>query len=217
MRKKMFWMAIALLAVEVVALIFMMKLAQPLKEKLPLYTIIVLVLAALSLFFVFSAKKNGSDTKVLLFGLTAGMIWWTIAEINGDVFKGSGIEDLKGFWLLFLVILALSTIWKDINKTSKIAISAFLANWGSHMVIKILLYLRDPSTSMTIWTGSLWNIFNIIGFAYGVFSVAAIIYIAMMAIRKGVKETSLHYYVLAMYVAIMNLQYIFAKSFFVLW
>ena len=217
MRKKMFWYAIALLAVEVAALILMMKLAVPLKENLPVYTIIVLILAALSMYLVFNAKKSGSDTKVLLFGLSAGMIWWTIAEINADVFKGSGIEDLKGFWLLFIVIMVLVTIWKDINKTSKIAISAFMANWCSHMVIKILLYLRDPAGSMTIWTGSIWNVFNIIGFVYGVFSVAVILYIAVRAIRKGYKEAALHYYALAMYVAIMNLQYIFAKGFFVLW
>ena len=218
MRKKMFWLGIGLLIVEVALFIFMMKLASPLKDILPLYALLVVVLGALSVFLVRKGKNEKSDTKVLLFGLTAGMLWWTITEINAEAFMGSGIEDQAGFWLLFVAILVLSTIWKDINKTSKVAISSFMFNWCSHMVLKIIMHFRNPTAvEPAVWTGSVWNVFNVIGFAYGIFSIIAIIYIASRAIRKGFTESKLHYYVLAMYVAILNLLYIFIKGYFLIW
>jgi len=121
MRKKMFWLGIGLIIVEVALFIFMMKLASPLKDILPLYALLVVVLGALSVFLVRKGRKEKSDTKVLLFGLTAGMLWWTITEINAEAFMGSGIEDQAGFWLLFVAIIVLCSKYYRIKKEEEIA------------------------------------------------------------------------------------------------
>lgn len=221
MRKKMFWIGLIALMLEIGLLIGMMKLAAPLKEVLPAYGAIVVAMAVLSILFIKWGKSATSDTKTLVFGLTAGMLWWTISEINVDVFNGSGIEDQAGFLLIVIALLALATCWKDINKTSKIAISTFMFNWGAHMVLKLLMHFRNPTAAIDGVDPSVWsepmNIFNIIGFAYGVLSVAAIIYLTIRAIRKGFSEGKIHYFTLTMYVAIVNLLYIFVHEYFILW
>lgn len=218
MRKKMFWIGLGMLIVEVALLIMVMKIAAPLKEMLPLYALIVVAFAALSVFFVKKGQKEKSDTKTLIYGISAGMLWWTISEINAEAFLGSGIEDQAGLLLILIAFLVLITCWKDINKTSKVAISTFMFNWSSHMVLKMIMHMRAPTLAdPSAWTGSPWNVFNMIGFAYGLFSVAVIIYITVRAIKKGFSESKLHYYVLTMYVAVLNLLYVFVKGYFIIW
>lgn len=218
MRKKMFWMGTGIALAEVGLLILMMVVAAPLKEILPLYAVVVVALAALSVFLVKKGQKEKSDTKTLIYGLTAGMLWWSITEINAEVFTGSNIENQSGLFLMLIAYLVFYTCWKDINKTSKIAISAFMFNWSAHMTIKMIMHMRAPTfADPGIWAGNPWDVFNLIGVAYGLFSIAVIIYIAIKAIKKGFTESKLHYYVLAMYVAVLNVMYIFVKGYFIIW
>lgn len=218
MRKKMFWIGIVVAVVECALLILMMVAAAPLKDILPLYAVVVAGIATLSVFLVKKGQNEKSDIKTLVYGISAGMLWWTISEINAEAFLGSGIEDQAGFLLILITFLVLITCWKDVNKTSKVAISTFMFNWSSHMVLKMIMHMRAPTLAdPSAWTGSPWNVFNVIGFAYGLFSVAVIIYITVRAIKKGFTESKLHYFVLTMYVAILNLLYIFVKGYFIIW
>lgn len=218
MRKKMFWIGLGVSLVEASLLILMMVVAAPLKEILPLYAVLVAAIAVLSVFLVKKGQREKSDTMTLIYGLTAGMLWWTISEINADAFKGSGIENQAGLFLLLITFVVLTTCWKDINKTSKIAISTFMFNWSSHVALKMIMHMRAPTLADPgAWAGSPWNIFNLIGLIYGIVSIAAVIYIAVKAIKKGFAESKLHYYVLTMYVAVLNMLYIFVKHYFIIW
>jgi len=212
--KKNYWIGLAVLLAEVAFFILLMVFVAPLKEMLPVYAILVAFIAVGSLFLVKISKKTEKLIPKMLFAFTAGMIWWTMSEMNAEAFQGSGIENQAGLFLLVIAVLALSTFWKDINTSSKIAVGTFMTNWVAHMIIKMLCHMRNPIDPRVCLNPM--NAFNVIGFAYGIFSAVAVIAIFIKVITKGVKEERVPYYALVSYALILNLLYIFVKGYFVL-
>lgn len=212
--KKNYWIALAVLMAEVAFFIMLMVFAAPLKEMLPVYAILVAVIAAGSIVLVKNAKKTEKTIPQMIMALTAGMIWWTMSEMNAEAFQGSGIENQAGLFLLVIALLALSTCWKDINKVSKMAIGTFMTNWISHMIIKMLCHMRNPIDPRVCLDPM--NAFNVIGFVYGILSAVGVIAIFVKVITKGVKEERAPYYALVSYALLLNLMYIFVKGYFVL-
>lgn len=212
--RKNFWIGLGLLLVEVAFFIFLMVWVSPLKEILPVYFILILIMLGTSIFLLKKARglESESPIKAFLFAFTSGMIWWTTTEMNAEAFRGSGIEDNGGFILLLLGITILITCWKDINKIGKIAIATFVTNWGSHMIIKMLLHMRNPADP-TLCLDPM-NAFNLIGFIYGFVSIVGIILIVIKVFRKGLDVDKAPYYALGMYALLLNLLYIFVKGLF---
>lgn len=213
--RKTFWVGTGVLLLEVGLFISMMKVARPLKEIPSAYFVLVVVLAVCSLLLIKWSQKAKTDLATVIPALSAGMIWWTLSEINVDVFKGAGIEDQAGFILLGIVFLVLRSCWKDINRSSKIAIGTFMYNWCAHMVIKLLMYFRNPIDPRVCLDAM--NIFNILGFAYGILSIVGIIYIAIKISTKGIDKEKAPFRSMLMYVLILNILYIFVKGYFLLW
>lgn len=212
--KKNYWIGLAVLLAEVAFFIMLMVFVAPLKEILPVYAVLVAFIAAGSLFLVRFSKNTEKFIPKMLFAFSAGMIWWTMSEMNAEAFRGSGIENQAGLFLLVIAVLALSTFWKDINTSSKIAVGTFMTNWIAHMIIKMLCHMRNPIDPRVCLDPM--NAFNVIGFVYGIISAVAVIAIFIKVITKGVKQERVPYYALVSYALILNLLYIFVKGYFVL-
>jgi len=212
--RKTYWIGLAVLMAQVAFFILLMVFVAPLKEMLPVYGILIVALGATSIFLVKQSKKSDKFLVAMLLSFTAGMIWWTLSEMNAEAFMGSGIENQNGLILLGIAVLALSTCWKEINVPSKIAVSTFMTNWISHMIIKMLCHMRNPLDPRVCLDPM--NAFNVIGFAYGILSAVGIVAIVIKVLTKGVKEEKAPYYALVTYALLLNLLYIFVKGYFVL-
>lgn len=82
------------------------------------------------------------------------------------------------------------------------------------MIIKLLCHMRNPLDPEVCLNPM--NVFNVIGFIYGILSAVVVVAIFIKVIAKGIKEERVPYYALVSYALILNLLYIFARGYFVL-
>ncbi len=141
-----------------------------------LATLIILILLAVLIGFIFLANMAGTTGIVLYivlalvitwyflkksldeklnavprawYGIISGMTAWTVLEL-GEILNLAGIECKDGVHLIILAAIVTWLLWNILPLGAHFFIFIFFINWAGHIVIKVQEYL-----------GEFWEIFNI--------------------------------------------------------